>query len=493
MLLDDRVHREPVPPASADLFETAGVGDDGVAAEPLFDSSQAEPVSDRDGSRRPEVVRDIADASADLAADVDEGKPRSKRKLAGGLVVLVVLAVCGGLAAWFLMGSGGARRARVPVNRTNEVPESEEAATRRAIETATGPGVTFNDGSTVRPLASAEPSPVQNSISVTELPSNNSLTTTAESDRPAGTLSSSSGDPAQAGQSLVAKIAGSNRNSERSVQISAGANVVPSTRAPGAGDGEKRQAGTAVVPSFGSILPVRSLGVIYTLRSGALVRFELTRDVKGKGWSLPRGTVLVGAMRGAEHDRVFISLVGFIDSDSDKFVRLGGDVLGADGGAGVRGKRRSMSGKWSRVFRRLGEAGLNVAGRVAGGIGRGPIIITDAYGQTAARVGSEFDGIFSDRNKDSFVEVAAGATCYVMITDLPETIQGVDAVSKLSRSELQEKSDADERRRATGISEREMAELLESGDASRLRSALPRMTAEMRKLAEAVLAEGGNE
>ncbi len=36
---------------------------------------------------------------------------------------------------------------------------------------------------------------------------------------------------------------------------------------------------TVVAPPFGSILPVRAIGGLYTLRSGALARFELTRDM----------------------------------------------------------------------------------------------------------------------------------------------------------------------------------------------------------------------
>lgn len=52
------------------------------------------------------------------------------------------------------------------------------------------------------------------------------------------------------------------------------------------------------LPPFGQMLPVRTLGAIYTLRQGSLTRFELTRDSDGPGWSLPRGTVFVGTLRG---------------------------------------------------------------------------------------------------------------------------------------------------------------------------------------------------
>src|SRR5262249_4311247 len=36
------------------------------------------------------------------------------------------------------------------------------------------------------------------------------------------------------------------------------------------------------VPSFGAMLPVRTLGAVYTLRQGSLARFELTRDMTGE-------------------------------------------------------------------------------------------------------------------------------------------------------------------------------------------------------------------
>ncbi|HYX30289.1 MAG TPA: hypothetical protein VE863_17245, partial [Pyrinomonadaceae bacterium] len=49
----------------------------------------------------------------------------------------------------------------------------------------------------------------------------------------------------------------------------------------------------AVLPPFGTMLPVRTQGVIFTLRNNSYARLELIRDVAGNGWSLPKGTVLV--------------------------------------------------------------------------------------------------------------------------------------------------------------------------------------------------------
>jgi hypothetical protein len=235
------------------------------------------------------------------------------------------------------------------------------------------------------------------------------------------------------------------------------------------------------------MLPVRSLGVLYTLRSGGLARFELTRDVKGKGWTMPRGTVLVGALRGAEYDRAYVSLVGFIDTESGSFVKVSGDLLGEDGGMGIRGKRKKMSSGWSRALSKLGDASLSIAGAFAGSIGRRPIVINDAFGSYQGRVTNELDGVLVGRDRNSFVEVAAGSSGYMMISELPDSVQGVDALSKLSARDMDERSDVDHPRRTTGISERELAALIESGDIEAIKHAMPRMTPEMRGIAERVI------
>lgn len=492
MLREREINNENGHRAGQEVFESAG-----TEAESVFDHSKAEPLSD-EAARKPSVV---VDESANMINEVEKERGskvpgKGKRRIVGAILFLVV-AVTGILSFWFISGSGATKKARVAVNKTNGSSQTDDATTRQAIEVVNGngAGVTLSDGTLIRPQASPTASPTQSSTStqaVTELPQTpTNLSATVGQDRMSNTNSST--DPANGpGNSSIAKVLTSGRNGERSVRI--GEESVVARREPDSpkrsGDGSKRdeKAGGVPVPSFGSMLPVRSLGVIYSLRSGALARFELTRDVSGKGWSLPHGTVLVGALRGSEYDRAYISLVGFIDADSGKFVQIGGNLLGSDGAEGVRGKRRKMSSSWSKAFKKLASAGLDIAGRAAGSIGNGPVIISDAYGQTAARFQSEFNGVL--QNKDSFIEIVAGTMCYVMITDLPERVQGVDALANLSRTDLEEKADSDQRRQATGISERELAELLQSGDPARIRAALPRMTADMRRVAEAVVAEG---
>jgi hypothetical protein len=79
-----------------------------------------------------------------------------------------------------------------------------------------------------------------------------------------------------------------------------------------------------------------------------------------------------------------------------------------------------------------------------------------------------------------------------MITELPEAIQGVDALAKFSGREVESRADSDQRRDATGISEHELAELIQSGDPEQIKLALPRMTAEMRRVAEAVITQSSD-
>jgi hypothetical protein len=75
----------------------------------------------------------------------------------------------------------------------------------------------------------------------------------------------------------------------------------------------------------------------------------------------------------------------------------------------------------------------------------------------------------------------------MMITELPDSVEGVDALSRLSGQDVEERSSVDQPRKTTGISERELAELIQSGDREQIREAMPRMTPQMRRIAEAVI------
>ena len=456
---------------------------------------KAEFVSDE---RRAELI-DEGDIVAEVERERGENqsKGRGRKAVAGVLFLLVIVA--GAIGAWYVIGRGGKWQARVPVNRSSKASavESEEALTKQAIEltNSAGPGITLSDGSVIRP---SMPSPMaapnsDSNVPVTQLPlSNGELSSTVNSGKPPNAKETE--EKREEDQGTISSGA-NGRNHERSVRINEDlkAQDLKAQHPNRTGDREAsvaevgKDAGGVAMPTFGSMLPVRTLGVLYTLRSGGLARFELTSDVKGKGWAMPRGTVLVGALRDAKFDRAFVSLVGFIDTESGHFVKISGDLLGSDGGAGIRGKRRKMSSGWSRALSKLGEAGLSIASSFAGSVGRRPIVINDAFGSYGGRLTSELDGVLVGGDRNSFVEVAAGSSGYMMITELPDSVEGVDALSRLSGQDVEERSSVDQPCKTTGISERELAELIQSGDQEQIREAMPRMTPQMRRIAEAVI------
>jgi hypothetical protein len=241
-------------------------------------------------------------------------------------------------------------------------------------------------------------------------------------------------------------------------------------------------------PTFGSMLPVRTLGALYTLRIGALVRLELTRDMKGEGWSLKRGTILVGSTKGSDLDRAYVSLVGFIDSETGKLMKLGGDVLGGDGALGLKGKRRRIDGGWAKALGRFASSALDVTGALLSGHGRDTVIVTEGLRTRAMNpLTEEINGVLGNelngKQSRGFVEVVAGTPAYILVTDLPTTTTSQEVNSET----LASLADVDSTRTATGLTERELADLLASGSPEQIRAAMPRMSPDMRKITQLVL------
>ena len=246
-----------------------------------------------------------------------------------------------------------------------------------------------------------------------------------------------------------------------------------------------------VLPTFGTMLPVETIGSLYTLRAGALVRMQLTRDVSANGWSMKRGTVLVGSTKGSDLDRAIVSLVGFIDPHTNKLVRLEGDLLGGDGALGLKGKRRRIDAGWTRVLSRLVTAGAEIAGAFLSGRDRDTVIISDGVRtRTVNPITEEISGVLGselERDKSrSFVEVSAGTPGYVLVTELPSQIEGATSIPA-SDDSLSSLTNVETPRPSTGLSERELADLLANGSREQIMAAMPRMSPEMRKIAEAVL------
>lgn len=231
----------------------------------------------------------------------------------------------------------------------------------------------------------------------------------------------------------------------------------------------------ANVPAFGTLLPVRLLGAIYTLHgSGGLVRMELSRGVKKGEFSYPAGTVLVGHLRGSSYNRAFISVVGAIDQKSGRLVKFEGEVLGVDGASGVKGERKSIKSWGTRFLQGLREAGgqaVNVLAARNGG--RGGTIVLGGSGGLGGEMSSIIRG---DSQENSFVAVRAGTESYVLVTDLPDEQRGddLDDGDKLASGD---------KLPGVNLSESEMAEILSTEDPNKIRAALLKMSPQFRALA----------
>jgi hypothetical protein len=230
----------------------------------------------------------------------------------------------------------------------------------------------------------------------------------------------------------------------------------------------------AVMPPFGTMLPVRTQGVIFTLRNNSYARMELTRDCAGSGWSLPKGTILVGRTAGGEYDRAFVSIVGYIDPHDNRLVKLSGEVLGADGAAGLPGKQVGVDrNRLKETLRKVASSGVQVAGTLAGALtGRGTVVIDGAGYRLTNPITDEARGLIDNRSgRQSFVKVQAGQAAYVMVADLPKSQPALDAPGE-----------DDVAKAAHGLTEHEVMELILFGTPEDIRAATALMSDEQKQL-----------
>ncbi|MGE0133125.1 MAG: hypothetical protein AB7U82_34035 [Blastocatellales bacterium] len=230
-------------------------------------------------------------------------------------------------------------------------------------------------------------------------------------------------------------------------------------------------------PNFGAMLPVRLMGALYTLRQGALARLELVRTIKTERATLKRGTVFVGSLLGSELDRAYVQIKGFIDPETNGFTPLEGELLGSDGGAGLRGKQRRVSPVWARVLDRAAQSGTQILASV---LGRNSSVIVTADPYGAVRSTGGYDQSQA-QNSRSFVEVPAGAVGFVLVTALPSANQPDSRLASIASAKNNNSSDE--------LSDAELAELFADADAERIKAALPRMNPELRRIAEMTLRE----
>lgn len=329
-----------------------------------------------------------------------------------------------------------------------------------------------NSGSVNVPsmTANGESSGTQN---ISRQSSENSNASKNDKPNPVGEIQKKTdGDSQAVGRSLFFGV----RQKEKTVSnlLSSGDNPTILSR-------ENIAATSAETIPFGTLLPVRFLGAVFTLRaSGGLVRMELTRAVSGKNYSYPAGTVLVGTMRGSEYKRAYLSVVGLIDPKSGGLVKFEGEVMGGDGASGVIGRRRKVKGAWSRVLAGLREVGASAVNVIGSRRSGGTVILSDSSTRASGVLSQELGGV-TRGDSGEFVEISAGTNAYVLVTDLPDEV--VSDSGKLAQNQ----------KSATGLSDEELATLFSEGSPAKIRAAMPRMTPEFRRLAEQALAAMNNQ
>ena len=291
----------------------------------------------------------------------------------------MLLVAVTGLCLWVVFGDRGKTKINLPVRDANAQKANPADARNPDDVTAEAIAEVRSAAPVPSPVVAALPLPTTSVIAPATpvtIPLESIGGTVASPARDA-ISETSAGQPVNSTATAKPKMAGiaSERNSERSIRCAAPA---PGSRSIAGSDISARSAGNlsrepetilaaptlvkpaVVLPGFGALLPVRTLGAIYTLRSGSLARFELTRDVRGPGWEMKKGTTIVGRQQGGDYDRAFITLLGFIDPASGKLVKISGDVLGTDGAPGLRGKRRQVNSRWTRVLGRVATSAVSL-------------------------------------------------------------------------------------------------------------------------------------
>ena len=100
-----------------------------------------------------------------------------------------------------------------------------------------------------------------------------------------------------------------------------------------------------------------------------------------------------------------------------------GEVLGADGGAGLQGKRIVVDrNRFKQTLSKVASSGLQVAGMMAGALtGRGTVVLNGAGYRLLNPVTDEAGQLINGGSgKRAFVKVEAGQPAYVMVADLAE-------------------------------------------------------------------------
>jgi hypothetical protein len=424
------------------------------------------------------------------AKEPESVRRRKSKRLVGVILVILVLATAGA-AVWLV--SSDRMKIRIPVREPARKPEPTNSRSNNdGGMTAEAINDIRNAIGTPTPMPSG--SPVPPTVKGATVTSTTPVTIAmdgvvgAQPSATDTTVGQPGGSSATTGAARREEMA-SQRNLERSIRCAPTPTPAPTRQLTAGGIANQSSPAPIMVtpaldarvalPPFGTFLPVRTLGAIYTLRQSP-ARFELTRDVRGQGWELQKGTTLIGQLQGSEQNRAYIVMTGFIDPASGKLVKLSGELLGADGAPGLKGKLHKVSSTWKRVLDRAVTSGVAL-GQAALSRGNSTTVVLPGA------VAPELTTLTSTSRRE-FVEAPAASPAYILITRLPEQAQGIGspptAADSGEKSTFSSNNDV-----GRSFSDEELAGLLESGSPEAIRKAIPRMSPELRRIAEMVLKE----
>ena len=229
------------------------------------------------------------------------------------------------------------------------------------------------------------------------------------------------------------------------------------------------------MPILGTMLPVTLMGAVYTHGVESLARLHLSRDVSGDGWFFKKGTLFVGKVKGSLQDRAFVDVIGYLDAETNQLIKLGGQVTGDDGGAGLKGNKKRLNPIMGKVLDRLLKSGTQILSQRLGR-SNGSVFISPQDFQSEQQTSG---------GQQYYVEVRAGSDGYIMISEIGNaSLSGPGAPGTVATGNVAPVM----QKQMTGT---EFAEILSSGEVDRLRAGLSRMSPEMRRAAEDVLKETG--
>lgn len=470
--------------------------------------SVVDPINETSSDHR--AFFDSDDPILQPAKETERIKKRNwRRKLVGWAFMLFL--IIGGVAALYLLLRVNRVNVRVQADTPKENPlfkpqtdktNSENVVTAEAIELARQ-AAGQDTGSVRQPQdATTTPSPIPSpSIQFAKRPNltftgNNSPATARDVDSGSQEANQPNKDGSQpqskSSENSAALVAQSHANPTQSLYVEDLVLRVRSSPSPSVPMRVRRdnpvlappmtKTVPPVLPPFGTMLPVRTQGVIFTLRNTSYARLELTRDCAGPGWSLQKGTTIIGRTSGSEADRAFVNVIGYIDPRDNKLVKLTGEVLGSDGATGIPGRQVGVDrNRMKQTLRKVASSGLQVAGTLAGALtGRGTVVIDSAgYRLTNPLTDGAQAAISGPNDRNSFVKVEAGKPAYVMVADLPKNLEGVDAPGEDDLTNA-----------AHSLTDREVMELILFGTPEDIRAASALMTDEQKHLVAKMLAGG---